>query len=36
MPIVVTAVSGNLGRLIVDDLLDRGVHAADIVAGARA
>jgi NAD(P)H dehydrogenase (quinone) len=35
MSIVVTATSGNLGRLIVEDLLDRGVPATDIVAGAR-
>jgi NAD(P)H dehydrogenase (quinone) len=35
MSIVVPAVSGNLGRLIVQDLLDRGVPAGDIVAGAR-
>jgi NAD(P)H dehydrogenase (quinone) len=35
MSIVVTATSGNLGRLVVKDLLDRGVPATDIVAGAR-
>jgi NAD(P)H dehydrogenase (quinone) len=35
MSIVVTATSGHLGRLIVEDLLDRGVPAGDIVAGAR-
>jgi NAD(P)H dehydrogenase (quinone) len=35
MPIVVTATSGHLGRLIVTDLLDRGIPATDIVAGAR-
>lgn len=35
MSIVVPATSGNLGRLIVRDLLDRGVPAGDIVAGAR-
>jgi NAD(P)H dehydrogenase (quinone) len=35
LSIVVTATSGNLGRLIVEDLLDRGVPATDIVAGAR-
>jgi NAD(P)H dehydrogenase (quinone) len=35
VPIVVTATSGHLGRLVVKDLLDRGVPAADIVAGAR-
>jgi NAD(P)H dehydrogenase (quinone) len=35
MSIVVTATSGHLGRLIVQDLLTRGVPAADVVAGAR-
>jgi NAD(P)H dehydrogenase (quinone) len=35
MSIVVPATSGQLGRLIVPDLLDRGVPATDIVAGAR-
>ena len=35
MPIVGPATSGHLGRLIVSDLLDRGVPATDIVAGAR-
>jgi NAD(P)H dehydrogenase (quinone) len=35
MSIVVTATSGYLGRLVVQDLLDRGVPAADVVAGAR-
>ena len=35
MSIVVPATSGNLGRLIVEDLLDRRVPATDIVAGAR-
>jgi NAD(P)H dehydrogenase (quinone) len=35
MSIVVPATSGHLGRLIVADLLDRGVPAGDIVAGAR-
>jgi NAD(P)H dehydrogenase (quinone) len=35
MSIVVTATSGHLGRLVVTDLLDRGVPATDIVAGAR-
>jgi NAD(P)H dehydrogenase (quinone) len=35
MSIVVTATSGHLGRLIVEDLLDRKVPAGDIVAGAR-
>jgi len=35
MSIVVPAASGHLGRLIVRDLLDRGVPAGDIVAGAR-
>jgi len=35
MTIVVTATSGHLGRLVVQDLLDRGVPADGIVAGAR-
>ncbi|SEL54476.1 NAD(P)H dehydrogenase (quinone) [Blastococcus sp. DSM 46786] len=35
MPIVVTATSGHLGHLVVQDLLDRGVPASDVVAGAR-
>jgi NAD(P)H dehydrogenase (quinone) len=35
MSIVVPATSGHLGRLIVTELLDRGVPAGDIVAGAR-
>jgi NAD(P)H dehydrogenase (quinone) len=35
MSIVVTATSGNLGHLVVEDLLTRGVPATDIVAGAR-
>src|SRR3954453_2183153 len=35
MSIVVPAASGHVGRLIVRDLLDRGVPAGDIVAGAR-
>jgi NAD(P)H dehydrogenase (quinone) len=35
MPIAVTATSGHLGRLVVEDLLDRGVPAPDVVAGAR-
>jgi NAD(P)H dehydrogenase (quinone) len=35
MSIVVTAASGQLGRLVVSDLLHRGVAPADIVAGAR-
>jgi NAD(P)H dehydrogenase (quinone) len=35
MPVVVPAASGHLGRVIVQDLLDRGVPATDIVAGAR-
>jgi NAD(P)H dehydrogenase (quinone) len=35
LSIVVPATSGNLGRLIVEDLLDRGVPATDVVAGAR-
>jgi NAD(P)H dehydrogenase (quinone) len=33
--IVVTTISGNLGRLIVKDLLDRDVPATDVFAGAR-
>jgi NAD(P)H dehydrogenase (quinone) len=35
MPIVIPATSGHLGRLVVQDLLDRGVPASDVVAGAR-
>ena len=35
MTILVTGASGQLGRLVVDDLLARGVPAADIVATAR-
>jgi len=35
MTIAVTAASGQLGRLTVRSLLDRGVPAGDIVAGAR-
>lgn len=35
MSIVVTATSGHLGRLVVQDLLRRGVAPGDIVAGAR-
>src|SRR4051794_16368611 len=35
MSIVVTAASGQLGRLVVESLLARGVPAADIVATAR-
>lgn len=35
MTILVTASSGQLGRLVVDALLARGVAASDIVAGAR-
>ncbi|MFD5864799.1 SDR family oxidoreductase [Agromyces sp. NPDC127015] len=35
MTILVTAASGQLGRLVVDALLDRGVAPADIVATAR-
>jgi NAD(P)H dehydrogenase (quinone) len=35
LSIVVSATSGHLGRLIVEDLLDRGVPATDVVAGAR-
>jgi NAD(P)H dehydrogenase (quinone) len=33
--IVVTAATGHLGRLVVENLLSRGVPAAEIVAGAR-
>jgi NAD(P)H dehydrogenase (quinone) len=35
MSIVVTAASGHLGRLVVQDLLRRGVAPGGIVAGAR-
>jgi NAD(P)H dehydrogenase (quinone) len=35
MSIVVTAASGHLGRLVVQDLLRRGIAPAGIVAGAR-
>ena len=35
MSIVITAASGQLGRLVVSDLLRRGVAPADIVAGTR-
>jgi NAD(P)H dehydrogenase (quinone) len=35
MTIVVTGASGQLGRLVVEDLLDRGVPAAQIVAAVR-
>ena len=35
MSIIVPATSGHLGRLVVDDLLRRGVPASEIVAGAR-
>jgi len=35
MSIVITAASGQLGRLVVQDLLRRGVAPADVVAGAR-
>jgi NAD(P)H dehydrogenase (quinone) len=35
MSIIVTATSGHLGRLIVEDLLHRKVPAGEIVAGAR-
>jgi NAD(P)H dehydrogenase (quinone) len=35
MSTIVTATSGHLGRLVVRDLLERGVPATDIVAGAR-
>ena len=36
MSIVVTGATGHLGRLVVEDLLDRGIPAADIVATGRA
>lgn len=35
MTILVTAATGQLGRLVIDALLSRGVAASDIVAGAR-
>ncbi|RAG81438.1 NAD(P)-dependent oxidoreductase [Streptacidiphilus pinicola] len=35
MTLVVTAATGQLGRLVVENLLDRGVPAADIVATGR-
>jgi len=35
MTVGVTAASGHLGRLVIRSLLDRGVPAGDIVAGAR-
>jgi NAD(P)H dehydrogenase (quinone) len=35
MTVAVTAASGQLGRLVIRSLLDRGVPAGDIVAGAR-
>ena len=35
MSIVITAASGQLGRLVVSDLLRRGVAPSDIVAGTR-
>jgi NAD(P)H dehydrogenase (quinone) len=35
MTIVVTGASGHLGRLVVENLLDRGVPAAEIVAAVR-
>ena len=35
MTILVTAASGHLGRLVLDDLLDRGVEPGSIRAGAR-
>ncbi len=35
MPLLVTGASGHLGRLVIDALLDRGVAASDIRAGAR-
>ena len=36
MSIVVTGATGHLGRLVVEDLLERGIPAADIVAAGRA
>lgn len=35
MTILITGASGQLGRLVIDDLLARGAAASDIVAGAR-
>jgi NAD(P)H dehydrogenase (quinone) len=35
MPLLVTGASGHLGRLVISALLDRGVAASDIRAGAR-
>lgn len=35
MTLLVTAASGHLGRLVVDALLERGIAASEIVAGAR-
>ena len=35
MKILVTDAYGNLGRIVIDDLLDRGAAPAEIVAGAR-
>ena len=35
MSVVVTGATGQLGRLVVQDLLDRGVPAGQIVAGGR-
>lgn len=35
MPIVVTGATGHLGRLVVEELLTRGVPAPDVVAGGR-
>ncbi len=35
MPVLVTGASGHLGRLVISALLDRGVAASDIRAGAR-
>ena len=35
MTIVVTGASGQLGHLVVQDLLDRGVPAGQIVAAVR-
>ena len=36
MSIVITGATGHLGRLVVEDLLDRGIPATDIVATGRA
>ncbi|MCJ1707935.1 SDR family oxidoreductase [Microbacterium sp. VKM Ac-2923] len=35
MTLLVTAASGNLGRLVIDALLARGIEASDIIAGVR-